>query len=90
MFLLFIGFEPATFRTFAFLLIFCYTVYGKIGEGENMKKKYSTVYKIKMKDYDYRVLIDALNAYRLHQRATGIDNAATSQLLLKVLDAYGV
>lgn len=55
-----------------------------------MKKKYSTVYKIKMKDYDYRVLIDALNAYRLHQRATGIDNAATSQLLLKVLDAYGV
>lgn len=55
-----------------------------------MKKRYTTIYRIKMKDYDYRVLIDALNAYRLHQKAAGIDNTATSQLLLKVLDAYGV
>ncbi len=55
-----------------------------------MKKKYTTVYRIKMKDYDYRVLIDALNAYRLYQKAAGIDSTATSQLLLKVLDAYGV
>ena len=55
-----------------------------------MKKRYTTVYRIKMKDYDYRVLIDALNAYRLHQQAAGFDNTATSQLLLKILDAYGV
>ena len=55
-----------------------------------MKKSYITLYKIKMKDFDYRVLIDALNAYRLYQKAAGIDNTATTQLLLKVLNAYGV
>lgn len=54
-----------------------------------MKKGYTTVYRIKMKDYDYRVLIDALNAYRLYQKAAGIDSTATSQLLLKVLETYG-
>lgn len=48
-------------------------------------KKYTTIYRIKMKDYDYRVLIDALNAYRIHQKVAGIDNTATVQLLLKVL-----
>ena len=54
------------------------------------KKKYVTVYKIKMKDFDYRVLIDALNSYRLYQRENGIDTTETCKLLLKVLDAYGV
>lgn len=55
-----------------------------------MKKTYTTVYRLKMKDFDYRVLIDALNSYRLYQKASGIDSTETSRLLLKVLNAYGV
>ena len=55
-----------------------------------MKKKYTTVYKIKMKEFDYRILISAMSSYRQKQIANGEDTTEINKLLLKVLDAYGV
>ena len=55
-----------------------------------MKKKYTIVYKIKMKEFDYRILISAMSAYRQRQIANGEDTTEINKLLLKVLDAYGV
>ncbi len=55
-----------------------------------MKKKYTTVYRIKMKEYDYRVLISAMSAYRQKQIANREDTTEINRMLLKVLDAYGV
>ncbi len=45
-----------------------------------------TVHKLKLTHYELRVLIDALNAKRLKQSASGIDNTATSNLLLRIID----
>lgn len=59
-------------------------------EGITMKKKYTTVYRIKMKEFDYRILISAMSAYRQKQIANGEDTTQINKLLLKVLDAYGV
>jgi len=36
--------------------------------------------------YEFRVLIDARGAKRLKQRANGIDNIATSGLVLRFID----
>ena len=54
-----------------------------------MKKKYTIVYKIKMKEFDYRILISAMSVYRQKQIANGEDTTEINKLLLKVLDAYG-
>lgn len=54
------------------------------------RTKYTIVYKLKMKEYDYRILISAMSAYRQKQIANGEDTTQVNKLLLKVLDAYGV
>ena len=55
-------------------------------EGTVMKN-YKIVHRIKLKDYDLRVLVNILNEARLRQRAKGENNSATCDLLLRCLDA---
>ena len=45
-----------------------------------------TIRRMKLTSYELRVLIEALNAKRLKQRASGIDNTATSNLILRFID----
>ena len=52
-----------------------------------MKNGYTTVRRLKLTPFELRVAIDALNAKRLKQKANGIDNRETSNLLLHLLDA---
>ena len=52
-----------------------------------MKHRFIVVRRLKLTDYELRVLIDALNAKRLKQKASGIDHSETSDLLLYLIDA---
>ena len=52
-----------------------------------MKHRFIVVRRLKLTDFELRVLIDALNAKRLKQKASGIDNRETSNLILYLLDA---
>jgi len=45
-----------------------------------------TMRKLKLTNFELRVAIDALNAMRKKQKARGIDNSATSELILMLLD----
>ena len=47
-----------------------------------MKNGYAMVRRLKLTPFELRVAIDALNAKRLKQKANGIDNRATSNLIL--------
>ena len=51
-----------------------------------MKQNYSVVRKLKLDHHEIRVLVDALNAKRLKQKASGTDTAETSNLILYLLD----
>ncbi len=51
-----------------------------------MKTNYRYVRRLKLTDYELRVAINALNAHRLKQKSNGIDNSATSDLILRLLD----
>ena len=53
-----------------------------------MKKKYTIVYKIKMKEFDYRILISAMSAYRQKQIANGEDTTEINKLLLNEPTLY--
>ena len=46
----------------------------------------STVRRLKVTYYELRTLIESLNAKRLKQRVNGIDNTATSGLILRFID----
>ncbi len=74
-------------RTFACFPLFRYII-GRKKESEDiyMKHGYITVHRLKLTDFEIRVLIDALNARRLKQKASGVDNTATSDLILRLLD----
>lgn len=52
-----------------------------------MKHRFIVVRRLKLTDFELRVLIDALNAKRLKQKANGIDHSETSDLLLYLIDA---
>ena len=52
-----------------------------------MKNGYAMVRRLKLTPFELRVAIEALNAKRLKQKASGIDNRATSNLILHLLDA---
>ena len=52
-----------------------------------MKNGYAMVRRLKLTPFELRVAIEALNAKRLKQTASGIDNRATSTLILHLLDA---
>lgn len=62
----------------------------KVIKAKSKRISDKVIYKIKMKEYDYRVMIALLNIYRLSQEAAGIDNDATCQLLLRVINAHSV
>ena len=51
-----------------------------------MKNEYTAVRRLKLTRFELRVAIEALNAKRLKQKANGIDNSATSSLILYLLD----
>ena len=51
-----------------------------------MKNGYTMVRRLKLTPFELRVAIDALNAKRLKQKASGIDNRETSNLILYLLD----
>ena len=72
-------------RTFAFLPIIGYNI-EKRSEELPMKQNYSVVRKLKLNHYEIRVLVDALNAKRLKQKASGTETAETSNLILYLLD----
>lgn len=61
----------------------------KVMKAKSKRISDNVVYRIKMKEYDYRVLIAALNVYQINQESTGVDDIATSKLIIKVIDAYG-
>ncbi len=52
-----------------------------------MKNGYTMVRRLKLTPFELRVAIEALNAKRLKQKTNGIDNRATSNLILYLLDA---
>ena len=54
-----------------------------------MKIGYAMVRRLKLTPFEIRVAIDALNAKRLKQKSSGMDNSATSNLILHLLDAIG-
>lgn len=46
----------------------------------------TTVRRLKLTHYELRVLVEAWGVKRLKQRANGIDNTATSGLILRFID----
>ena len=52
-----------------------------------MKNGYTMVRRLKLTPFEIRVAFEALNAKRLKQKAYGIDNSETSNLILYLLDA---
>ena len=52
-----------------------------------MKNGCTMVRRLKLTPFELRVAIEALNAKRLKQKTNGIDNRATSNLILYLLDA---
>ena len=52
-----------------------------------MKNGYTMVRRLKLTPFELRVAIEALNAKRLKQKTNVIDNRATSNLILHLLDA---
>ena len=52
-----------------------------------MKNGYAMVRRLKLTPFELRVAIEALNAKGLKQKTNGIDNRATSNLILYLLDA---
>ena len=51
-----------------------------------MTNGYTTIRRLKLTDFELRIAIEALNAKRLKQKASGIDTAGTSNLILYLLD----
>lgn len=51
-----------------------------------MNNGYTTIRRLKLTDFELRIAIEALNAKRLKQKASGIDPADTSDLILYLLD----
>lgn len=62
----------------------------KVIKAKSKRISDKVVYRMKMTDFDYRILIGALHTFKLHQKTIGVDTTDLNQLLLKVLDAYGV
>ena len=49
-------------------------------------KKYQTVRRLKLTDFEIRVAIDALASYRRKQIDENIEHDSTNELLLRLLD----
>ena len=49
-------------------------------------KKYQMVHRLKLTDFEIRVAIDALAAYRREQIENNIEHDSTNELLLRFLD----
>ena len=76
------------YRTFEKYPLFWYNIdRKKESEDLQMKNGYAMVRRLKLTPFELRVAIEALNAKRLKQKTNGIDNRATSNLILYLLDA---
>ena len=76
------------YRTFEKSLLFWYNIVRKKeSEDTQMKNGYTIVRRLKLTPFEIRVAIEALNVKRLNQKAHGIDNRETSNLILHLLDA---
>ena len=76
------------YRTFEKSLLFWYNIVRKKeSEDTQMKNGYTMVRRLKLTPFEIRVAIEALNVKRLNQKAHGIDNRETSNLILHLLDA---
>ena len=51
-----------------------------------MKNDYKMIRRLKLTDFELRIAIEALNAKRLKQKASGTDTEETSNLILYLLD----
>ena len=51
-----------------------------------MTKNTRRVRILKLTDYELRVAINALNTHRIKQKNNGVDNSATADLILRLLD----
>ena len=49
-------------------------------------KNNNMIHRLKLTDFELRIAIEALNAKRLKQKASGADTAETSNLILYLLD----
>ena len=52
-----------------------------------MKKRKDTVYRLKLTNYEMRVMVNVLNDRRLRMKANGEDSTDVSDIILKFLDA---
>lgn len=79
--------NPRRFRIFELLPLSWYNVSRKRkSEGAKMKREHRTVRRLKLSNFELRVLIDALNARRLKEKARGADTTETADLILYLLD----
>ena len=51
-----------------------------------MKKNKSDVYRMKLTNFEIRLMVNALNASRLEMNANGEDSTDVSNMILKLLD----
>ena len=82
------AFRIQSFARFARLIIFPISVilYSDERTEGIIMKKYQMVRKLKLTDFEIRVAIDALAAYRRKQIDENIEHDSTNELLLRLLD----
>ena len=65
---------------------YCFIVQYMYKDGECMKKNKSDVYRMKLTNFEIRLMVNALNASRLEMNANGEDSTDVSNMILKLLD----
>ena len=55
-------------------------------EERGMKKTYEIQYRLKLTDFELRVMVNTLNAYRLKQKEAGKDTTYLCNMILRMLD----
>ena len=51
-----------------------------------MKKNKTNIYRLKLTNFEIRLMVNALNASRLEMNANGEDSTDISNMILKLLD----
>ena len=51
-----------------------------------MKKNKTNIYRLKLTNFEIRLMVNALNASRLEMNANGEDSTDVSNIILKLLD----
>lgn len=61
--------------------------YNKLVKEEiRMKKNKTNIYRLKLTNFEIRLMVNALNASRLEMNANGEDSTDVSNMILKLLD----